>query len=240
MAVTSAPSRGQRSPHGYQIALLAAGVVIVILLVLLFAVVFRGSPGIGGVRGSGIAASQARALPPFTGLDLAGSNIVNVVAGPKQSVVVHADSNLLSHVTTRVAAGNLVIASTGSFTANSPMSVDVTVPSVSALRLSGSGIMSVRGMTGGALTVTLSGSGILRASGSVTKLNVVLDGSGQAEFYGLTARDVHAVVSGSGLIQVTATRSLSASVPGSGAIIYRGEPPQVTTSITGSGAVTRG
>jgi hypothetical protein len=51
---------------------------------------------------------------------------------------------------------------------------------------------------------------------------------------------VHAVVSGSGLIQVTATTSLDAAVPGSGTIIYSGNPPQVTTSVTGSGAVTRG
>ena len=51
---------------------------------------------------------------------------------------------------------------------------------------------------------------------------------------------MHAVVTGSGLIQVTATASLDAAVPGDGAIIYSGNPPQVTTSVTGTGAVTRG
>jgi len=38
---------------------------------------------------------------------------------------------------------------------------------------------------------------------------------------------------------VTATARLNAAVPGSGAIIYGGNP-QVTSSVTGSGAVTRG
>ena len=51
---------------------------------------------------------------------------------------------------------------------------------------------------------------------------------------------MHAVISGSGLIQVTATASLDAAVPGSGTIIYTGNPPQVTTSVTGAGTVTRG
>ena len=51
---------------------------------------------------------------------------------------------------------------------------------------------------------------------------------------------MQAVVTGSGLIQVIATTSLDASVPGTGAIIYSGNPPQVTTSVTGTGTVTRG
>lgn len=45
------------------------------------------------------------------------------------------------------------------------------------------------------------------------------------------------VLSGSGTIHVTATKSLDASVPGSGTIIYSGNPQDVTKSITGSGAI---
>jgi hypothetical protein len=69
---------------------------------------------------------------------------------------------------------------------------------------------------------------------------VTLDGSGNAQLNQLTASDTHAVLSGSGVIQVTATTSLEASVPGSGVIFYGGNPPRVTTSVTGSGAVMRG
>jgi len=39
---------------------------------------------------------------------------------------------------------------------------------------------------------------------------------------------------------MTATTSLDATVPGSGVILYAGNPPQVTTSVTGSGVVMRG
>ena len=46
------------------------------------------------------------------------------------------------------------------------------------------------------------------------------------------------VVSGSGLVLVTATEQLDASVPGSGAILYSGDPAEVAKSITGSGAIT--
>ena len=90
------------------------------------------------------------------------------------------------------------------------------------------------------LTVTLSGSGILDARGTATQLNMTLGGSGLAQLTDLFARNVHAVVTGSGLMRVTATARLNAAVPGTGAIIYSGNPPHVTSSVTGSGAVTRG
>jgi Putative auto-transporter adhesin, head GIN domain len=120
------------------------------------------------------------------------------------------------------------------------MYVEVSMPSLAALDLSGSGNIAVTGIRASRLTVTVPGSGDIYASGSVTELNISIDGSGDAQFSGLIARNVDAVVSGSGTIFVTATQSLNAKVPGSGAVLYSGNPAQVTTSITGSGAVTPG
>lgn len=241
MAVTSAPDRGGHAAHRGQLALTAglAAVAVLAMIGLVLVIGGSGPPGTG-TQGSGIAATQARTVGQFSGLDLAGSSPVRVVVGPPQSVVVHADSNLLGDVTTRVVSGTLVIGTTGSFTAHSPMSVDVSVPALAAVHLSGSGLMSVTGIKAPALTVTLSGSGILTATGTATRLYVTLDGSGKAQLNQLTASHAHAVLSGSGVIQVTATASLDAAIPGSGVIFYGGNPPQVTTSVTGSGAVMRG
>jgi hypothetical protein len=60
------------------------------------------------------------------------------------------------------------------------------------------------------------------------------------QFTRLVADDVRAVVSGSGSIFVTATESLDGSVSGSGAILYTGNPPDVTRNVTGTGAITGG
>jgi hypothetical protein len=190
------------------------------------------------LRGSGVASTQTRRLPAFEGVELAGSNDVVVHRGAKQSVVVYADSNLLSKVTTRVEGRTLVIGNTpGSFETKSPMRVEVTTPSVTALSLSGSGVVFADGIEAAALTARLDGSGVLRASGSAGRLDVALAGSGDAQLQQVVAKDVHAVVSGSGRILVTATGSLEGLVPGSGAIMYSGAPAHVTTSNTGSGAV---
>jgi hypothetical protein len=192
-----------------------------------------------GITGSGTAATQARHLDAFSGVDLAASSNVTIHVGGRQSVVVRADDNLLRHVKTRVRAGTLTIWTTGSFTTNSPMSVQISTPSLQALTLSGSGAITAGNIQAQRLSVTLSGSGVVRASGTVTRLDVSLGGSGEAQLGQLAARDVRAILSGSGRIVTRATDALQASVPGSGTIIYSGHPAHVTTRITGSGTVTR-
>lgn len=244
MAITSAPTpqRSGRPAQHLQPSLIVAVIAVLVLGAIGVVLALRGGHALSGsgIQGSGVAATQTRAVPSFTGLDLAGSNEVTVVVGAPRSVVVHADTNLISHVTTRVAAGTLVIADTGSYTSHSPMYVDISVPSLTALTLSGDGQLSVTGISAPQLTVTVPGSGLLSASGSVTRLNVTLSGDGMAELSQLSARDVHAVLTGSGLIKVSATSSLNAAVPGSGLIMYTGNPSQVVTSVTGTGSITAG
>ena len=66
-----------------------------------------------------------------------------------------ADDNLLDRVTTEVQSGTLVIANTpGSFTTKSPMRVEVDVPALDALTLSGSGNIVVTGIEAKRLEVT--------------------------------------------------------------------------------------
>jgi hypothetical protein len=108
-------------------ALLLAAILVMLLVDrILFA-----RTGTSAGTGSGVASTQARSASRFTGVDLAGFNNVVVRAAARQSVVVHADSNLLRRVTTRVRAGRLVIGTTpGNLDAKSPLYVIVTLPSV--------------------------------------------------------------------------------------------------------------
>jgi hypothetical protein len=119
---------------------LGALLLTAILMVLLFDRIFFQDTSSPAGTGSGDAATQARSLPPFTGVDLAGANNVVVEVGGKQSVVVHADRNLIRRVTTRVRSGRLVIGTTpGNLNAKSPMFVTVSVPSLDAVSLTAPG-----------------------------------------------------------------------------------------------------
>lgn len=236
--MTAAPAPA----HSRQLALI--GGVLALFLVALVLVVRHGdfsfSSSSSTTRGSGVPATETRELASFSGIELSGSNNVNVTVGGAQKVVVSADDNLLHHITTVVRNGRLVIDDTGSFSTSAPMRVDVTVPSVDTLRLTGSGVITAAPVAATKLALVLSGSGVLRVRGTVDQLDVSLGGSGDAELGGLVARAAHTVVSGSGRILVNATSSLDAHVSGSGSIVYTGHPPQVTNDVTGSGAISPG
>ena len=239
----SAHPGGQHRPRRLLVAALAfllGGLTVVMLYQF---DVLRGTSDTAGsaTDGSGVAATQAREVSAFRSVDLAGSNNVVVRVGERQSVVVKADDNLLDRVTTEVQSGTLVIANTpGSFTTKSPMRVEIDVPALDAVTLSGSGNIVVTGVDAKRLVVHLPGSGTLTGDGAATHLDIAVGGSGMVQLTRLVASDVRADVSGSGSIFVTATKRLDASVSGSGAILYAGSPPNVTSNITGSGAITGG
>ena len=212
-----------------------------LIVALLYQSDVFGSPSAWSTQGSGMPVTEVRDVAPFTSVELAGSNNVMVRVGEEQAVVVKADDNLIDRVTTEVQSGTLIIGSTpGSFLTKSPMSVEVTVPTLDAVTLAGSGNMAVDGIDAESLRVDLPGSGTLSGSGTATRLDVTVGGSGVVQFARLVANVVQAAVSGSGSIFITATKSLDAAVSGSGVIVYAGNPQDVTRSVTGSGAITGG
>ncbi len=159
----------------------------------------------------------------------------------RQSVIVHADTNLLRRVTTRVRSGRLVIGTTpGNLGAKSPMFVAVSLPSLDGLTLQGDGNISVTGIKSRNLTVALPGSGNIDATGTTTKLDVTISGEGNALLRQLIARDAKAALSGDGSIMLTATHSLTARISGSGTVLYGGNPTRVTQRVTGSGTINAG
>lgn len=190
-------------------------------------------------RGSGVAATQTRDVPSFASIDLAGANNVVVHVGGEQKVVVHADDNLIRRVKTGVRDGRLVIGSRGSFSTRTPMRVDIVVPSLDAIRLSGSGVVIVDGLHATTFTVDVPGSGVLSVSGTADRLDATVGGSGDVELQDLIAHDATAVVAGSGRLLVYASGSLDARVSGVGAIFYGGNPSKVAQSITGTGSIAK-
>jgi hypothetical protein len=227
-----------RQDHRFALVGILALVLVGVTIAIAYAIASNSSSSSNTVQGSGVQATESRALPAFGSVDLAGSNNVLIRVGEEQSVQVYGDDNLMGRVTTNVDATTLVIGSKpGSISTSSPMRVEVSMPSLRVLTLSGSGMVIVSGVADRRFTVTLSGSGVVRASGTTEQLDATVSGSGQAELGGVSASAVQAVVSGSGEVVVTAMESLDASVPGSGSIVYSGDPRDVTKSVTGSGEI---
>jgi Putative auto-transporter adhesin, head GIN domain len=191
----------------------------------------------GPVEGSGIAVTEYRSLPGFTGVEVRGTNNVVIHVGRPQTVAVSADDNLVSSVSTTVDSGRLVIDEPASFTTRTPMSVEITVPSLTTVTAGGDGQVVVDGVRSQTLAVDLSGTGNVVGSGSVKRLTTTLSGTGNVDLSGLSSWDVFATLGGTGRIVVNAVHTLHARVPGTGAIHYVGNPAVVDQQVGGTGAV---
>lgn len=108
-----------------------------------------------------------------------------------------------------------------------------------ALKVNGSGNLSVTSYTGTSLTANISGSGRIAVNGgSVRTSELRTSGSGDMDLLGMMAEDVTIHTSGSGNTSVSASNSLDVNISGSGSVYYRGNP-SVYTVISGSGRVSR-
>jgi hypothetical protein len=198
------------------------------------------STATGGTEGSGVLASEPRNVANFTQIELGGTSRVIVRVGAPKEVVVHGDDNLLRLITTKVTGDTLVIAESGSFNSHRGVEVDVAIPSLAGLTLSGTGDLTATGVRADRFKVNLAGAGRLEVTGSAKHLDASLTGVGDARLAHLLTSDTHVVVSGTGSATVFARKSLNASVSGTGQVVYLGNPQHTKTSITGTGVVRRG
>jgi Putative auto-transporter adhesin, head GIN domain len=211
-----------------------------------------------GVGDPGAPTSETRTVDGATAVDLRSSGTVTVTIGDEPELVITAGENVIDRLTSDVVDGVLVLGTSGpGFGTLGPVTYDLTIPTLEAVTVSGSGDVTVGRVATGSLALDISGSGEITAetiaaesidaviSGSGTiglagksaRQDVEISGSGRHEAADLVSADVDVLVSGSGSADVTATDSLTVTVSGSGSVTYGGDP-SVTSRISGSGSVT--
>ena len=243
--MTVAPARTHpRRTRAPRLWVVLAAIVSVVLLIAVLLVLIRrdaNNPASAQVMGSGVAATEARPLPHFSGVALGVGANVTIYPSDRAVAVVRTDDNLVGRITTRVRDGVLVVGGPGRFTTRTPLTVAIGAPQLDALAVTRGGSVRLRNINGKRLAVTVAGlGGSVRGGGAVDRLAVVLRTFGNVQLKALTARDVHAVLGGSGQIVVTATQKVDAILSGSGAIVYYGNPAHVHKTVLGTGSVTAG
>lgn len=191
------------------------------------------------VKGSGVSAKESRVAANFSAIELAGSATVNVIAGDNESVIIEGDDNLLPYILTEVRSGKLVIRTKDNinYTTSLGIRITVTAITISAANISGSGNLTIKGVQAESARFDLQGSGTLSVSGKAQKVSANLSGSGNILCKEVIAESATAEISGSGTITLYASKSLKASIPGSGNIQYAGNPAEVDKKVLGSGNI---
>jgi Putative auto-transporter adhesin, head GIN domain len=190
-------------------------------------------------EGSGVAASERRNVGSFSRVLLSGEASVVVTVGGELRVTVRADDNLLRDVDTQVQDSTLEISQPDNLdlAPKVGIDVDITVPTLEGVEVSGSGDVSVDGIRGDVFQTEVSGAGNVHASGQVDRVEAVVSGAGDVRLVDLVAREAIVEISGAGDIHVHATESLTASVSGAGDVIYTGDPEEVNRDVSGAGEI---
>lgn len=215
---------------------------------------------------SGVLADrETRTVGSFSEVSLGGSAHVVVKQGSPQSVVVEANKQDLADFETDVQGGKLRLGFRNqpgkpyTYKDHGPVTVYVTAPSLSALRVGGSGKLETSGaLQADAMTLAVSGSGDLvvpelrtsrletsvsgsgglTVGGTAASNDIRLSGSGKLKARDLKTETSRARISGSGSAYVYASRTAEGTISGSGSMYVAGGA-QLSSKTSGSGRVVK-
>ncbi|WP_269533000.1 head GIN domain-containing protein [Chitinimonas sp. BJYL2] len=192
---------------------------------------------LGGVKGNGKAATENRTMAAVKEVESTGSVDVDIRIGDTPGLVVSGDENLLPLIETEVSGDRLTIRTRKSFSTDQPLKVVVTTPSLSRVKHTGSGDVSVDGLKEGDLDVESTGSGETRVAGKVASLGLRMIGSGDFSGESLMPANVKVDLTGSGdvLLGSVTVERFEASIKGSGSVTAKGIAKQLVGSVMGSG-----
>ena len=212
------------------------------------------------VEGDGPVMTETRSTSNFSGIDLRVSANVYFKKDSVYKLEVSAQQNILDVMETYVSNGKLVVKFENDVRVRShdPITVTVSGPTLSSVRLSGSGNVNAMGqlnpasmeidisgsgdifiseLNTGWLDANISGSGNIKiGSGSATEEKLKISGSGNIDLTTIQATKATTKTSGSGDIRLMVSQHLDVTISGSGSVYYKGNP-YINTNISGSGKV---
>ncbi|NVM75708.1 hypothetical protein FHW83_001495 [Duganella sp. SG902] len=190
------------------------------------------------VQGDGQHVVETRQVATLDGVDINGGMQVEIRVGQASALQVEGDGNIVPLLRTDASGGTLRVWVDGNVRASHPLRVVYTTPTLRHLSANGSGVMTVSGLNGAPLELSLNGSRAVRLSGSVERLDARLNGSGGLDASGLRSGATAARLNGSGRLELGRIDgdSLSLELRGSGGASASGQVRNVTVRLNGSGS----
>ena len=187
------------------------------------------------VNGAGPIVSQTLDLTTLTGFDFQVGGEVTAVVGETQQVMVRGEENVVDLLNRDVVNGIWEIGFTECVRNVSELRVEITVPELDNVELSGAGTINAETEASN-IDVILSGAGTVTLTGQTTSQQATLSGSGTIEAFDLATEETSVLLTGQGTVNVTANAQLNVDLLGAGAVFYKGDP-EPNIRITGAGSV---
>lgn len=231
------------------------------ILLVLFTSLSMNAQNYKNINGKGSKVTKTITTSDYDAVAVSGSFHVTLVDGVEGTITIAAEENLMEYIIVEMQDNTLSIRPKKGYglSASRGKKIEITVPvkSISNVSLAGSGDITSYFMLNAAsfkislagsgdiklgieaqdVTVNLSGSGDIELKGKATTFTATLAGSGDIEALQLQADNAKVSLAGSGDIETFCTKSIEASVSGSGEIQYKGNPTKVDSKVSGSGTI---
>ncbi|MBI2739133.1 MAG: DUF2807 domain-containing protein [Rhodospirillales bacterium] len=154
-------------------------------------------------------------------------------AGEGSELIVRGAPGLVGHV--QVHGSRLVIDCRGH-----RGSLEITLPGrvFRRIGIAGSGNLVMENVSQPELALRISGSGSMRAEGTVDRLTINVSGSGDAWLGALVARQATVHIAGSGKVEASPKDQADISISGSGDVKLLTRPTDLRSKVSGSGRVS--
>ncbi len=184
--------------------------------------------------------TQVRPLSAFSSLSISGYYKVNITIGNPQAVTLSTNGNLFPYIQTNVKSKTLTVQTKRGYILRPQgvPAVDIVMPVISEIEMSGNNQLTIKGLTHGALKLNLSGSNQFAGLGAVDTFTIKSSGNTNINAQKLVANEMDIDSMGNIKVLSNVKNSLRVNVAGMGTISYVGNP-KVRQTINGSASVTR-
>ena len=173
------------------------------------------------VTGLGEIVSRSVVVDDFTAIDLENVSNVYIETGKARKVVFTAYENIIPYMEAVVIGDELLLRFNRDISVNSDeeIRVDITIPAIEKITLSGVGNFYLNGP-------------------QQSNLDSELNGVGNIEAFGLKVLQGSVDINGTGNVEIDAKEYLSVDIDGLGNVYYRGDP-ELSIDINGLGDVVK-
>jgi hypothetical protein len=191
------------------------------------------------IKGSGVKQNISRKIKDFSSVNSRGSFDIKYRHG-SPSLKISGDDNIINHVSTKVVDKTLRIFIDKSYSTNHAIVVYISSPNIASIIINGTSNVDLDGIKTEHLKISLLGTADLTANGIASRLDLNIQGSGDANVKSLISDFVTVYLQGSGDIILTANKQLDATVSGVGDIHFFGHPEKISKKISGVGDIEAG
>ncbi|MGA1975845.1 MAG: head GIN domain-containing protein [Conexivisphaerales archaeon] len=178
----------------------------------------------GNIVGSGNVVTRQESFTGFTGVQVGSGFKLTITQGSSYSVSVATDDNIIDSVQVVESGSTLTVGFRPGFGyQTTTLGVDITMPDLNQLDISGGVRATVTGMTSPHdVTVTASGGSSLVMTGAANGLTMDASGGSSLDLSGYHVSDAHVNLSGGSQATVNPTGTLDGSVSGGSRLYYLG------------------